>query len=159
MLTGQRKTEIAKLSWQEIQENCLELLPSRSKNQKHISTPLSEPAKELISSLENWDNGYLFSTTKGVKSISCFTQIKSKLFILTGTSGWTFHDFRRSMATLLEENGFDRFSVQCVLNHTDRSVTGIYDRSEHLRRKQNALDKWADILSCSSNAAKNIINF
>ena len=63
------------------------------------------------------------------------------------------------MATLLEEDGFDRFSVQCVLNHTDGSVTGIYDRSEHLRRKQNALDKWADILSCSSNAAKTIINF
>jgi hypothetical protein len=33
-----------------------------------------------------------------------------------------------------------------VLNHADRTVTGIYDRHEYLAEKRSALDAWAAYL-------------
>ena len=35
------------------------------------------------------------------------------------------------MVTYLEESGLDRIYSERILNHKDRSVTGIYARPEH----------------------------
>ena len=35
-------------------------------------------------------------------------------------------------------------AIAAVLNHSDGSVTGIYNRSEQLEQKSKALQKWAD---------------
>ena len=47
----------------------------------------------------------------------------------SGTSDWTFHDFRRSMATALADAGVEQFAIKCAPNHKDNSVTGVYDKS------------------------------
>ena len=62
------------------------------------------------------------------------------------------------MATILEDEGIDRFSIKCVLNHTDHSVTGIYDRSEHIRRKITALDHWSNLIISEIKPKNNVIN-
>lgn len=35
-----------------------------------------------------------------------------------------------------------RFIIARVLNHADRTVTGIYDRYEYLDEKRHALETW-----------------
>ena len=57
-----------------------------------------------------------------------------------------FHDIRRTVATNLSKLGTDRFIIQKIINHSDGSVTAIYDRYSYLDEKREALQKWADKL-------------
>ena len=59
---------------------------------------------------------------------------------------WKIHDIRRTVATNLTKLGVDRFLLQRVMNHTDTSVTKIYDRYNYLDEKREALQQWADRL-------------
>ena len=64
----------------------------------------------------------------------------------SGTTNWTFHDFRRSIATALADDGVDQFAIKCALNHKDSSVTGVYNRSHHVKMKSAALAKWRGLI-------------
>lgn len=55
---------------------------------------------------------------------------------------WTIHDLRRTVATGLGRLGISRLVIARVLNHADRTVTGIYDRHEYLAEKRHALEAW-----------------
>ena len=59
---------------------------------------------------------------------------------------WTIHDLRRTVGTGLGKLGISRFIIARVLNHADRSVTGIYDRHEYLNEKRHALEAWGTYL-------------
>ena len=77
-----------------------------------------------------------------------------------GVGDWRFHDIRRGIATHLEDNGVDRFYVERVLTHKDRSVTGIYARSNHLDVRRTILDRWALVLTAPEGLdADNVISF
>ena len=49
---------------------------------------------------------------------------------------------RRTAASHVSALGTPRFVVERLLNHTDRSVSSIYDRYEHSKEKRQALEKW-----------------
>ena len=57
---------------------------------------------------------------------------------------------------MFEDMDTERFTIQCVLNHTDKSVTGVYDRSRHIVRKRRALELWENLLFDKSALDKNI---
>ena len=120
--------------------------PDRNKSGKTIITPLLPHLKEIIESCSSGDGQFVFSTTNGAKPISAFSQIKSQLQTTSGTCDWTFHDFRRSMATALADTGVEQFAIKCALNHKDNSVTGVYDRSFHIKMKSSALTKWYSLI-------------
>jgi hypothetical protein len=46
------------------------------------------------------------------------------------------------MATALADSGVEQFTIKCALNHKDNSVTGVYDKSFHIKMKSSALIKW-----------------
>jgi integrase len=60
---------------------------------------------------------------------------------------WTIHDLRRSVATKMAALGISQFDIARVLNHSDRSVTAIYNRHAYLVEKRRALDLWANRLN------------
>jgi hypothetical protein len=62
---------------------------------------------------------------------------------------WTPNDLRRTAATSMGRLGVNRFILSRVLNHTDSSVDGIYDRHDYLSQKRRALDLWATELQRS----------
>lgn len=118
----------------------------RNKSGETIITPLLPHLKEIIESCSSGDGQFVFSTTNGAKPISDFSQIKSQLQTTSGTCDWTFHDFRRSMATALADSGVEQFTIKCALNHKDNSVTGVYDKSFHIKMKSSALIKWQALI-------------
>ena len=146
MLTGQRRSEISHLEWTELQSDRIEIGGHRSKNGKPIITPLTDEAKAVLAGLPRNNGIYMFSTTGGHRPIGNFSRIKDKLAEKSGVADWTYHDFRRTIATELERKGVSRHDLMHVLNHTDNSVTAIYDRSEHIQQKRTALSLWAEIL-------------
>jgi hypothetical protein len=64
---------------------------------------------------------------------------KTPVFRRGPSFGW----LRRTAATGLARLGTPRLIIGKVLNHSDRSVTGIYDRFEYLDEKREALESWS----------------
>ena len=69
---------------------------------------------------------------------------------------WTLHDIRRTVATGLSDLGIAPHIVESVLGHTVGGVAGIYNRSQYLPEKLNALTVWSDRLELLKNDIKNI---
>lgn len=154
ILTGQRRSEIANLKWQEIFAGHLQLEAVRSKNNQKIITPLTQVTSELLAELPRNEGDFVFSTTGGYRPIGGFSKLKCRLDELVEFKDWRFHDFRRSLATALEEQELDRFTIQCVLNHADNSITAVYDRSSHVNRKRRALEQWEQLLFETTNVIR-----
>ena len=84
----------------------------------------------------------MFSTTGGYGPIGNFSRIKDKLVDKSGVTGWTYHDFRRAIATFLGENNLDYKTIALILNHTDNSVIAVYEKSDRFIRKHHCLGMW-----------------
>ena len=121
---------------------------------------MSSVALQQIEELGQKNSEFIVSNTDGVKPISGFSKLKRKVDELSGVQNWRFHDIRRGIATHLEDNGVDRFYVERVLTHKDRSVTGIYARSNHLDVMRTILNQWALVLTAPEGFdADNVISF
>ena len=146
LFSGQRLNEIAMLTSHEIRDDHIAIPRDRNKSGETIITPLLPHLKEIINSCPRGNEPFIFSTTHGEKPLSGFSQIKSLLQNKSETTNWTFHDFRRSIATALADDGVDQFAIKCALNHKDSSVTGVYNRSHHVKMKSAALAKWRGLI-------------
>ena len=146
LLTGQREGVIANLTRDELKEGFLEISGERNKSGQRIRVPLSAIAQRQIELFGSAEGQFLVSNTGGAKPISGFSKLKKKIDLISGVTDWRFHDIRRGLATHLEDCGVDRFYVERVLTHKDRSVTGIYAKSDHFEIKRNILESWAQKL-------------
>ena len=146
LFSGQRLNEIAKLTHDEVMDDHIAIPRDRNKSGETIITPLLPHLRDILDSCPRGNGPFVFSTTLGDRPLSGFSQIKSLLQKISGITDWTFHDFRRSMATALADAGIDQFKIKCALNHKDNSVTGVYDRSYHIKAKSEALSKWHAII-------------
>ena len=100
--------------------------------------------KDILNLVSQRDS-YIFSYD-GIKPLNCFSQLKKRLTYHSGVTNWTYHDFRRSMGTFLGDKGFNKDRIMTVLNHTDSSVTSIYNRSHQFKQKLEALNFWNEHL-------------
>src|SRR5215467_6123969 len=95
-LTGQRREEVARLQWEELDlARQLWTLPkSRTKNAKVHVVHLS---KHSMAVLKNTDRRgpYAFSLL-GTKPFPGFSRAKRRLDQLSGVTGWRLHDLRRT---------------------------------------------------------------
>ena len=59
---------------------------------------------------------------------------------------WSEGDVRHKVAQMVADDvaaaGVDRFTIERVLNHTDSTVGGIYDRYGYDKEKRTALERW-----------------
>lgn len=62
---------------------------------------------------------------------------------------WTFHDLRRSIATILPQLGVSSFIKERLLNHAMNKLEGTYDRYGYVREKAAALRKWDACLTAA----------
>ena len=163
LLTGQRRDEVAGMRWSHIDlEEKIWTIPSEeTKAGRAQAVPLSDLALSILHAAPQL--GACVFTTTGDKPISGYSKSKARLDALilrerekTMTEGsnatpvfshWTIHDLRRTVATNLGRLGVSRFVIERILNHADRSVTGIYDRHEYLNEKKAALDLWSNSIS------------
>ncbi|EAR9443662.1 site-specific integrase [Salmonella enterica] len=60
---------------------------------------------------------------------------------------WSLHDFRRVVATNLNDMGVNADAVEQLLGHSLSGVRGIYNRSKYMDEKLKALTMWCDYLN------------
>lgn len=171
MLTGQRREEVAGMTWSELDRaSATWIIPaSKAKNGVAHIVPLAPAvvdeldrlalavqvkAKEAEPDAKRWPKAGPVMSIRGTVPLSCFSQAKTLLDAEVATvrkdagpmKPWRVHDLRRTMATGFQRLGV-RFEVtEATLNHVSGAkggVAGIYQRHDWREEKQSALEAWA----------------
>ncbi len=158
LLTAQRRSEVATMCCFEIQGDVWTIPREKVKKDRPHTVPLTVSAQEILAGLARLprvvdDNGFVFTTTGGKSASSNFAKIKRDLDALSGVTGWTIHDIRRTVRSKLAELGVPREVARKVLNHEDGKVDRIYNRHEYLAEKREALEKWERMLTSLASRA------
>lgn len=174
LLTGQRRSEVAGISWDELDRvNATWTIPAgRAKNGVIHIVPISSEVIKVLDRLalavqkkakaeqpnpERWPEFGFILTTTGKTPISGITKAKKAVDTAVNKARngkslapWRIHDLRRTIATGFQRLGI-RFEVtEAVLNHVSGSkagVAGIYQRHDWKDEKRSALNAWARFLS------------
>jgi integrase len=148
LLTGQRRNEIGRLSWAEIDlaKGMILLPPERVKNGREHSVPLSSQALTIFERQPRRNSSdFLF----GERGFNDWDRAKQRLDQCLGIAPWRLHDLRRTAATQMAELGVQPHIIEAVLNHISGhkgGVAGIYNRARYEKEMRDALQRWADWL-------------
>jgi integrase len=147
MMLGQRRDELAAMEWSEVDLAAgLWVIPAaRYKTRIEHAVPLPRQAVELFMLVPKVCDRFVFSTRPGTH-ISGFSKAKERLDELSGVTGWTIHDLRRTLRTNLAGLRVDPDIAERVIGHVITGVRGIYDRHAYLDEKRDALERWAQRL-------------
>jgi integrase len=169
-LTGQRRDEVARMRWSELNADLtVWTLPrERAKNDKEHEVPLSPWVQSILAALPRVTD--LVFTTNGRTAVSGYSKAKIMLdAAITELNGgvaipaWRIHDLRRGMASGMARMSVQLPTVEKILNHISGSfggVRGVYQRHDFADEKRSALDMWARHLATIADAppaATNII--
>jgi integrase len=144
-LTGQRREEVARLRWEELDlvQQIWTLPKSRTKNAKAHVVHLSRHSLTLLKSTDR-RAGFVFSSD-GAKPFNVFSRAKRHLDQLSGVTGWRLHDLRRTCVSGMARLGIAPHVADKILNHQAGTISGVaavYQRHEFLAERKEALDKW-----------------
>jgi integrase len=146
LLTGQRRNEIGKLSWPEVNlaGKQINFAAPRVKNGRDHTVPLSAQALAILSGLPRRNSSeFLF----GDRGFNDWHVAKQKLDQRVGFADWRLHDLKRTCATQMAEIGVLPHVIEQAINHASGhkgGVAGIYNRSKMSDAVRDALQRWAD---------------
>ena len=145
LLTGQRRNEIGKLKWGEIdlEHPMITLPPDRTKNGRQHDLPLSRQALAIIERQPRRNSSDLVFGERGFDWAVGKAKLDQRLVI----APWRLHDLRRTCATGMAELGVQPHIIEAVLNHVSghkSRVAGIYNRAKYADEMRSALQRWAD---------------
>jgi integrase len=161
LLTGQRRDEVATMSWQDIDFKAARWSLSRdkTKNKRAHEVPLSAEVLAILRTLPKVHDELVF-TTNGRVPVAGFSMAKRRLDTAVAalrTDGnlpplvdWHLHDLRRTMASGMARLGIAPHVIEKVLNHQTGAISGvaaIYNRYDYQNEKRQALDTWGAYVS------------
>jgi integrase len=165
LLTGQRRSEVAGMRWDELRElgkdvALWDLPASRTKNGQAHLVPLAPVVQAVLAAVPR-TSPFAFTTTNST-AVSGFSKAKRLWDVriadlrnregLPPLTSWTLHDLRRTMVTIMNERlAIQPHVVEAVVNHRDgvakRGVAGVYNRALYLGDRREALRNWAAYVS------------
>jgi integrase len=157
VLTGQRREEVAGMTWAELSGGSAATLDlstwtipaSRAKNGATHIVPLSAAAQDLLRNVPRFGAPAIglelvFPGLRG-RPFNGWTKAKAALDARSGVTNWRLHDLRRTMATGLQRLGVRLEVTEQVLNHVSGSragIVGVYQRHDFASEKRAALEAW-----------------
>lgn len=159
ILLGQRRGEVAGLPWAELKRDRREwqLPAARAKNGCENVIPLSDRAIAKLDANagnDKWPRSGLVYPSREGTAPSGFSKLKlrldKKLAASAKASGadvppWKLHDLRRTLATNMQRLGVGHEVIEHLLNHREKSRTGIakaYQTHDFKPEKLAALLRW-----------------
>jgi integrase len=165
--TGQRRTEVAGMTWNEIDlAAALWTLPgARTKVRRQHTIPLPELAVRVLQGRQRaaGEDLVLPSRSRDGKAsapISGWAWLKWELDERTPEfDPWQMHDFRRSLVTHCAEQGVDVVVLDSMLNHaasmTRGGIVGVYQKATLLEPMREAMRTWNRLLENALTSAGN----
>ena len=153
LLSAQRRSEVAEMRYEEIDDDTWEIPSKRTKNEKSHTVPLTPLMKKIIGS-EQQNIGYVFSVN-GKNPINNIGRAAEKLrnFMNENSSqdipNWTPHDLRRTAASEMAKAGIYVEVIEKVQNRSGgklSGVAGIYNRYDYAKEKREALTLWCQTI-------------
>jgi integrase len=146
ILTGQRREEVAGMTWAELSGDfsTWTIPASRAKNGATHLVPLSAPAQDLLREAPRFGE-LVFPGLRG--PFNGWSKAKAALDAKSGVTNWRLHDLRRTMATGLQRLGVRLEVTEQVLNHVSGSragIVGVYQRHDFVLEKRAALEAWGE---------------
>jgi integrase len=140
ILTGQRREEVAGMTWAELSGDFSTwIIPaSRAKNGATHLVPLSAQAQDLLRNVHRFGELVL-------GPFNNWARAKAALDVKSGVTEWRLHDLRRTAATGLQRLGVRLEVTEQVLNHISGSragIVGVYQRHDFASEKRAGLDAW-----------------
>jgi integrase len=144
-LTGQRREEVARMNWEELDLTRLvwTLPKSRAKNAKAHVVHLSQQSLTLLKGTGR-RAGFVFSFD-GARPFNVFSRAKRHLDQISGVTDWRLHDLRRSCVSGMARLGVAPHVADKILNHQAGTISGVaavYQRHEFLTEREEALVRW-----------------
>jgi integrase len=163
LLTGQRRSEISELRWNEMPGDLsqINLAATRTKNKLPHVVPLSSLAQDIIASIPRIECPFVF-TTDGKAPIGGWSKVKKQLDVEMRIPPWRLHDLRRTAVTGMAELGIRPDVIELVVNHVSGrrgGIAGVYNRSELMAERKNALERWsAHVEGLATGQANNVVD-
>jgi integrase len=144
-LTGQRREEVARLPWEELDlaRRIWTIPKSRTKNAKAHVVHLSGEALAVVKRTDQ--RGPLVFSLLGTKPFQEFSRAKRVLDQLSGVTGWRVHDLLRTCVSGMARLGVAPHVADKILNHQTGAISGVaavYQRHDFLAERRAALDLW-----------------
>ena len=145
-LTGQRREEVARCTWDEIdvKTRTWRLSSDRTKNAKSHEVHLSDQVAAILNQANK--QGKLVFSRSGNIPFQDFSVAKRKIDQLSGVTGWRLHDLRRTCVSGMARLGIAPHVADKILNHQGGTISGVaavYQRHDFLAERREALEKWA----------------
>jgi integrase len=141
LLSACRRSEAAAMQWREINGADWVLPASRNKVKVDLVRTLSKAALAVLPK-RGLDTDYVFGNPPD-RPLTSFSLLAKNVREASKTSGWVFHDLRRSARTLLSKAGVNADHAERVLGHVIPGIRGTYDRWEFKDEKAHALEALA----------------
>lgn len=150
LVTAQRKGEVSTAEWKDFDlDNRMWVIPGeKTKNGFPHRVPLSHLAMNILEEMriQSQNSRWLFPSPRTLEKPMIPTSfdhaLKRHIAKLGVGESFCPHDLRRTAGTQMTSMGISRLAVGKILNHTERSVTAIYDRHGYDDEKRMALDTW-----------------
>ena len=149
-LTGQRREEVAQLTWEELDlaQRVWTIPKSRTKNAKAHVVHLAEQSVAVLKHAD--ERGPLIFSVLGTKPFTEFSRAKRLLDQLSGVTGWRLHDLRRTCVSGMARLGVAPHVADKILNHQSGTISGVaavYQRHEFLMERRDALNRWGEYVA------------
>ncbi|EEC8713831.1 site-specific integrase [Escherichia coli] len=114
-----------------------------------VRRPVPDAIRPMVTRLiqANKKTGLLLGVEKQETTVSAWGQRAYRKPRFRHTERWAFHDLRRTFSTYL--NGTLHIAphvVEQLLGHVMQGVMAVYNRSEYMSEKTEALNKWVEWL-------------
>ena len=155
ILTGQRRGETAALQSSWIKADTITLPKEITKNGREHTFPIGTMAASILA--EHSTSGSLFLARWKQTNFSGWSKSKAALDKLSGVSGWTLHDLRRTFATNLAALGTPIHVTERLLNHvsgTQSGIVAVYQRHSYMPEMRKAVEAWERHLRALVERAK-----
>lgn len=153
LVTAQRVGEVASMRWSDLdlQEARWTIPASVAKNSNEHLVPLSPMALGLVQAAQtiSTSDTWVFPSPRGDShyTVMAIGQAVRKNREAMAVAHFTPHDLRRTAASHIAELRIPPHVISKILNHTDRSVTAIYNRYLYFDEKKEALEVWSQRLT------------
>jgi integrase len=148
-LTGQRSGEICGMTWNEILDRNIWVIPAaRMKNNQEHKLPLTDTAKGIIEQARTLlgDGGpFVFCSPYRDKPLTPHSLSRAILRHreeMGIEDPFTPHDIRRTVRTRLAELKVDEFIAERVMGHKLQGMLAVYNQYDYLLEKRKALEAW-----------------
>ena len=157
LVTACRRSEAAGMRFEELTGSDWVLPAARNKVAKELVRPLSALALKIIDTTPRISDEFVFST--GTRPLAAYSRFKRRLDEMSGVTGWTLHDLRRTSRSLMARVGVTSEVAERCLGHVLGGVEGTYNRHAYVVEMRRAYEMLSALIERIVNPpADNVVS-